>query len=58
MSCKKKYHYEITATLEEEFEDAEKAANQMNATDKAIIKKLEARLVRSSIKKKEDYEEQ
>ena len=58
MSCKKIYYYEISATLEEEFDDAEKAASQMNATDKAEVKKLEARLVRSIIKKKEDYEEQ
>ncbi len=34
MSCKKIYNYEFTATLEEEFDDVEKATNQMSASDK------------------------
>lgn len=55
MSCKKIYHYEITATLEEEFDSVEKAAEQINASDKAIIKEITHKnLIHSLIKKEED----
>jgi hypothetical protein len=55
MSCKKIYHYEITATLEEEFDSVEKAMEQINASDKAIIKEITHKnLIHSLIKKEED----
>ena len=55
MSCKKIYHYEITATLEEEFDSVEKAMEQINASDKAIIKEITHKnLIHSLIKKEEE----
>lgn len=55
MSCKKIYHYEITATLEEKFDSVEKAMEQINASDKAIIKEITHKnLIHSLIKKEED----
>lgn len=55
MSCKKIYHYEITATLEEEFDSVEKATEQINASDKAIIKEITHKnLIHSLIKKEDD----
>tara|TARA_Y100000004_G_scaffold154382_1_gene178510 strand:+ start:884 stop:1063 length:180 start_codon:yes stop_codon:yes gene_type:complete len=55
MSCKKIYHYEITATLEEEFDSVEKAIEQINASDKAIIKEITHKnLIHSLIKKEDD----
>jgi len=55
MSCKKIYHYEITATLEEEFDSVEKAMEQINASDKAIIKEITHKnLIHSLIKKEDD----
>ena len=55
MSCKKIYHYEITATLEEEFDSVDKAMEQINASDKAIIKEITHKnLIHSLIKKEDD----
>ena len=57
MSCKKIYYYEITATLEEEFDSVEKAAEQINATDKAVVKEITHKnLVHSLIKQKDRNE--
>jgi len=56
MSCKKIYYYEITATLEEEFDSVEKAANQNHASDKAVIKEITHKNLTHSIIKKEDNE--
>ena len=55
MSCKKIYNYEFTATLEEEFDSVEKAIEQINASDKAIIKEITHKnLIHSLIKKEDD----
>ena len=57
MSCKKIYYYEITATLEEEFDSVEKAAEQINATDKAIVKEITHKNLVHSLIKQEDRNE-
>ena len=55
MSCKKIYYYEFSATLEEEFDSVEKAMEQINASDKAIIKEITHKnLIHSLIKKEDD----
>ena len=54
MSCKKIFYYEITATLEEEFDSVEKAAGQINATDNAVVKEITSKSLQHSIIKKED----
>jgi hypothetical protein len=56
MSCKKIFYYEITATLEEEFDSVEKAANQNHASDKAVIKEITTKNLVHSLIKKEDNE--
>ncbi len=57
MSCKKIYHYEFAATLEEEFDSVEKAAGQRDASDNAVVKEITHKnLIHSLIKKKENYE--
>ena len=57
MSCKKIYYYEITATLEEEFDSVEKAAGQMDASDNAVVKEITSKNLQHSIIKKEDRDE-
>jgi hypothetical protein len=57
MSCKKIYYYEITATLEEEFDSVEKAAGQRDASDNAVIKEITSKNLQHSIIKKEDRDE-
>ena len=57
MSCKKIYYYEITATLEEEFDSVEKAAGQINATDNAIVKEITHKNLVHSLIKKEDKDD-
>ena len=55
MSCKKIYNYEFTATLEEEFDDVEKATNQMSASDKCVVKEISnIRLINAIIKREDD----
>lgn len=56
MSCKKIYYYEITATLEEEFDSVEKATNQNHASDNAVVKEITHKNLTHSIIKKEDNE--
>ena len=57
MSCKKIYHYEFTATLEEEFDSVEKAAGQRDASENAVVKEITHKnLIHSLIKKKENNE--
>jgi len=57
MSCKKIYHYEFAATLEEEFDSVEKAAGQKNASENAVVKEITHKnLIHSLIKKKENNE--
>tara|TARA_B100001939_G_scaffold14761_1_gene12567 strand:- start:203 stop:385 length:183 start_codon:yes stop_codon:yes gene_type:complete len=57
MSCKKIYYYEITATLEEEFDTVEKAAGQRDASDNAVVKEITSKNLQHSIIKKEDRDE-
>jgi len=57
MSCKKIYYYEITATLEEEFDSVEKAAGQRDASDNAVVKEITSKNLQHSIIKKEDRNE-
>tara|TARA_R100000030_G_scaffold95984_1_gene83804 strand:- start:333 stop:512 length:180 start_codon:yes stop_codon:yes gene_type:complete len=57
MSCKKIYYYEITATLEEEFDSVEKATGQINATDKAVVKEITHKNLVHSLIKKEDKDD-
>jgi hypothetical protein len=57
MSCKKIFYYEITATLEEEFDSVEKAAGQRDASDNAVIKEITSKNLQHSIIKKEDRDE-
>ena len=57
MSCKKIYYYEITATLEEEFDSVEKAIEQINATDKAVVKEITHKNLVHSLIKKEDEDD-
>jgi hypothetical protein len=57
MSCKKIYYYEITATLEEEFDSVEKATGQINATDNAIVKEITHKNLVHSLIKKEDKDD-
>jgi|TARA_R100001509_G_scaffold90007_1_gene51657 hypothetical protein len=57
MSCKKIYYYEITATLEEEFDSVEKAAGQRDASDNAVVKEITSKNLQHSIIKKEDRDE-
>jgi len=57
MSCKKIYYYEITATLEEEFDSVEKAAEQINATDNAVVKEITHKNLVHSLIKQEDRNE-
>ena len=57
MSCKKIYYYEITATLEEEFDSVKKAAEQINATDKAVVKEITHKNLVHSLIKQEDRNE-
>ena len=57
MSCKKIFYYEITATLEEEFDSVEKAAGQMDASDNAVVKEITSKNLQHSIIKKEDRDE-
>ena len=57
MSCKKIFYYEITATLEEEFDSVEKAAEQINATDNAIVKEITHKNLVHSLIKKEDKDD-
>ena len=57
MSCKKIYYYEFTATLEEEFDSVEKAAEQINATDKAVVKEITHKNLVHSLIKKEDKDD-
>ena len=45
MSCKKIFYYEITATLEEEFDSVEKATNQNHASDNAVVKEITQSIV-------------
>ena len=54
MSCKKIYFYEITATLEEEFDSVEKATSQRDASDKAVVKEITGKNLQHSIIKKEE----
>ena len=51
MSCKI-YYYEITATLEEEFDSVEKAAGQRDASDNAVVKKITSKNLQHSIIKR------
>ena len=57
MSCKKIYYYEITATLEEEFDSVEKATGQINATENAIVKEITHKNLVHSLIKKEDKDD-
>ena len=57
MSCKKIFYYEITATLEEEFDSVEKAAGQRDASDNAVVKEITSKNLKHSIIKKEDRDE-
>jgi|TARA_Y100000022_G_scaffold116128_1_gene100289 hypothetical protein len=57
MSCKKIFYYEITATLEEEFDSVEKAAGQRDASDNAVVKEITSKNLQHSIIKKEDRDE-
>jgi len=57
MSCKKIYYYEFSATLEEEFDSVEKAADQRNASEKAVVKEITNKSLQHSIIKKEDSNE-
>ena len=57
MSCKKTYYYEFAATLEEEFDSVEKAADQRNASEKAVVKEITNKSLQHSIIKKEDRNE-
>ena len=57
MSCKKIFYYEITATLEEEFDSVEKAAGQRDASDNAVVKEITSKNLQHSIIKKEDRNE-
>ena len=57
MSCKKIYYYEITATLEEEFDSVQKAAGQRDASDNAVVKEITSKNLQHSIIKKEDRDE-
>ena len=51
MSCKKIYHYEFAATLEEEFDSVEKAAGQRDASENAVVKEITHKnLIHSLIK--------
>ena len=57
MSCKKIYHYEFAATLEEEFDSVEKAAGQRDASENAVVTEITHKnLIHSIIKKKENDE--
>ena len=57
MSCKKIYYYEFAATLEEEFDSVEKATDQRDASENAVVKDITHKnLIHSIIKKKEDNE--
>ena len=57
MSCKKIYYYEFAATLEEEFDSVEKAADKRDAPANAVVKEITHKnLIHSIIKKKEDDE--
>ena len=57
MSCKKIFYYEITATLEEEFDSVEKATGQINATENAIVKEITHKNLVHSLIKKEDKDD-
>lgn len=50
MKCKKLYNYELTAVVEEEFDSAEKAAKQMEASDWSKVKITDTRMVFSTVK--------
>ena len=51
MKCKKLYNYELTAVVEEEFDSAEKAAKQMEASSPwPKVKIIDSRMVFSTVK--------
>ena len=57
MSCKKIFYYEVTATLEEDFDSVEKAAGQRDASHNAVVKEITSKNLQHSIIKKEDRDE-